>query len=113
MKNRDAIWIYRHKLVTGIVAGALILFGAGLTSHHPDKAAVQGASVTVAPTVTPIFIPTATPTATPLPSLTPTAAATPIPVQSSQNVPAYSTDDSFPAGATAKCSDGTYSFSQV
>lgn len=80
------------------------------------------AQITIQPTATP----TPKPTITPLPTLTPTT--TPIPTDQSTGLsndtyytnvdgnevhsPAYSTDNSVPAGATAQCSDGTYSFSQ-
>src|SRR5512135_1701567 len=114
-----------------LVAGGLLT----LSAEHAPAALVKGVSV-IAPTIT------ATPTAQPTVNLTPTVTPTPThslapkqsTIQSTQptaaqsglsndryytNVdgdqvhsPAYSNDSSVPAGASALCGDGTYSFSQ-
>jgi Protein of unknown function (DUF3761) len=127
-------WIYRHKALASLLAGGLVLIGAGLTNHTPITA-VKGAAVSIAPSATPTQ-PSSTPT--PLPTITPvppTPTITPAPIEETQTAPvqqpglsnnnyyenssgnevhspAYSNDNSAPAGATAQCGDGTYSFSQ-
>lgn len=86
--------------------------------------------ITVKPTETPIPKPTITPLPTPTPTtyVAPTQAYVPPATNQSSGLsndnyytnvngnqvhsPAYSTNNSVPAGATALCSDGTYSFSQ-
>lgn len=108
------------------------LFGRVLTlGANTHQASVAGVETAASPTV--IELPTATevPTSSPteFPTLTPTVfiAPTSTPAQSgglsndnyytnsagnSVHSPAYSNDTSVPAGATAQCADGTYSFSQ-
>lgn|SRR5512135_2122010 len=116
-----------------LVAGGLLT----LSAEHAPAALVKGASV-IAPTIT--ATPTAQPTVTPSPTatLTPTPTHSLAPkqstIQSTQptaaqsglsndryytnsdgnqvHSPAYSNDSSVPAGASAICGDGTYSFSQ-
>ena len=93
---------------------------------HSDEAAVQGlqaVAVSPSPTVQP------TPTATPAPTVSPTPKPTPqptiAPVQTQisapcgtyinsagHRVPRPCDYDSAPSGATAKCADGTYSYSE-
>jgi len=125
-------WFYRHKIITCFSVIALFFLSFGLFNHNPNQAAVHGASTSI-PTNTP------TPTDTPVPTFTPTPTAFIAPTHSTiQSVqptttqeqglsnnnyymnssgnevhsPANSTNGSVPAGATAKCADGTYSFSQ-
>ncbi|MEK7605785.1 MAG: DUF3761 domain-containing protein [Patescibacteria group bacterium] len=122
------------------VVGILVI--GGLSSYgQPSQSEVKGLNtvVTSVPTavqeiVTPTPLPTNTPTpfptATPTPKkiyVAPTSTPTPIPAATTQSglsndnyytnsagnevhSPAYS--NSVPAGATAICGDGTYSFSQ-
>lgn len=122
------------------VVGVLVI--GGLSSYgQPSQSEVKGLNtvVTTAPTsiqeiATPTPLPTDTPTpiytATPTPKkiyIAPTSKPTPIPAATTQSglsndnyytnsagnevhSPAYS--NSVPAGATAICGDGTYSFSQ-
>jgi Protein of unknown function (DUF3761) len=70
----------------------------------PSPAAVQAAAP-------------ATPVATPTPTPAPTTTLSNNDYYSNSDgnevhSPAYTDDDSVPAGATAQCADGTYSFSQ-
>jgi len=110
----------------------VFLFGRVLTlGVHTPKVNVAGVDTAASPTV--IALPTATeaPTNTPteIPTLTPTIFIAPTSTSAqtgglsndnyyinsqgnSVHSPASSTDSSVPAGATAQCADGTYSFSQ-
>lgn len=127
LKSKPVLW------AVGIILGLSIL--GNLSS---SKTSVQGVNTTITPTVAATV--TAVPTSTPIPTATnipiptqkpvyiaPTATPTAIPVTTQSeglsndnyytNVdgnqvhsPAYS--DSVPAGASAICGDGTYSFSQ-
>lgn len=116
-----------------VVAGLLLLLG-GITytnAHNASVAGIHTAVPIVSATHTPS--PTASPTPTVLPTPTvayrsPTAQPSPQAKASSDGLgngnyytnvdgnqvhsPAFSTDGSVPAGATAQCTDGTYSFSQ-
>jgi hypothetical protein len=128
----------KYKLLAGVLG--ILTLGQVFTlaaSHAPQG--VQGAAVapvtaTPTPTATPVPTATPTPTLTPTPThvLVPTHAVSPQVAQPTSTTqgslsndryytnvdgnqvhsPAYSTDGSVPAGATAKCGDGTYSFSQ-
>lgn len=123
----------RKKLL--ITIGAVILFISFVswlgnqTSSQPE---VKGSQIQeVSPTITPTIQPTFTPTPTLIPTSTPTLVPTRVPTPTVQvttnsglsndnyytNVdgnqvhsPAYS--NNVPAGASAICRDGTYSFSQ-
>ncbi|HSX09883.1 MAG TPA: DUF3761 domain-containing protein [Candidatus Saccharimonadales bacterium] len=110
-------------------------------NSHTPKTTITSVQTNTVPTLKLTVAPTLTPrpTVTPLPTAKPTiyivptkpyvAPTTPPATTQSisglsnnnyyQNVngnevhaPAHSTDNSVPAGATAKCGDGTYSFSQ-
>src|SRR3954449_12343441 len=113
-------------LIIAVVAGVLLLGGA-YTLGAAHQTAVQGvhsdtptATVTPAPTMTPTPIPTFTPT--PTRYIAPTQATTQSGLSNDRyyinsagnqvHSPAYSNDNAVPAGATAQCGDGTYSFSQ-
>lgn len=120
------------------IFGAVLFF---VTMSAVPKTDVKGVSTMATPTPTQNIIvtkiptrkPTPTPTITPTPTTIPTVyiAPTDQPQQSTSTnttgstnsyytnsdgnqvqSPSYSTDNSVPAGATAKCNDGTYSFSQ-
>ncbi len=137
--TQRANWFDRHKVVTCFSIVALFILSLAFFNHHPQQIAVEGASTSIAPTATatPTQTPSDTPTPTVTPSPTPTRyiAPTHATMQSAQpattqeqglsnnnyytnssgnevHSPAYSNDGSVPAGATAQCSDGTYSFSQ-
>jgi hypothetical protein len=123
------------KLFSGIVA-ILAIAGIAHISSQPTKTVQLNSSpssgqatpqATSDISITPA--PTATATPTPSPTLTPAPIASPANTGASDtdpsndttytNVdgnsvhsPANSTDSSVPAGATAQCADGTYSFSQ-
>ncbi len=115
------------------------LLSLAFFNHHPQQVVVQDASTSIVltATATPTALPSDTPTPTITPSPTPTTyvAPTHLAIQSTQptttqeqglsnntyyinssgnevHSPAYSNDGSVPAGATAQCTDGTYSFSQ-
>jgi hypothetical protein len=132
-------WFDRHKVVTCFSIVAIFIVSLAYFDRTPQQVAVQDASTSIAPTATatPTQTPSDTPTPTVTPSPTPTTyiapthatiqSAQPTPTQeqglSNNNYylnssgndvhsPASSTDGSVPAGATAKCADGTYSFSQ-
>ncbi|SRR6266446_972822 len=127
------MWNSKIKIL-GTAIG-VILFGSAVTlgANHANQSLVQDTSTKSIITSSPTPSPTLTPTVTP----TPTTYAAPtrstsqiIPPMTSQNPglsnnnyyinssgnnvhsPAYSNNGSVPAGATAQCSDGTYSFSQ-
>lgn len=131
-------WFFRHKFIISFVIIILCIFSFDIFNHNPNQTAVQGISTSI-PTHTPTKPLTPTPTNTPVPTFTPTPtvfiAPTHSTIQSVQptatqeqglsnnnyytnssgNVvhsPADSTNGSVPAGTTAKCNDGTYSFSQ-
>jgi hypothetical protein len=84
--------------------GILAIFGfiQHAASPHANVAAVQTAHEAATPIVT------TTPTPTVPPPITPTPTAFSEPTQATMQ----SGDASVPVGATAKCADGTYSFSQ-
>jgi hypothetical protein len=110
-------------LIIALLLGAIGLGGAHtLSATHTQQGTVQGIQTQV---VTPSLTPT------PTEVITPTQKVAPIlhPTASTQSglsndryytntsgnevhSPAYSNDSSVPAGATAKCGDGTHSFSQ-
>lgn len=117
----------------GVLVGIVVLSGV----FGGSKPQVAGTQIEVSPTPTIVAtpIPTVTPTPslspTPIPTLTPkptvkatpkpTIAPTPVQVEApcgtyvnsvGQTVPSPCEYDSAPAGATAICGDGTYSFSQ-
>jgi len=117
------------KRVAAIAGGVLVIgaIASGSGNHQkqanttPAKPATAQA-IPVEPATPPHSLPV-TPTPTPAPA----AATPPAPSTSSGlsntntytnssgntvHSPAYSTNDAVPEGATAKCSDGTYSFSQ-
>jgi hypothetical protein len=128
LKSKIVLLAFGFLAILGIIGHAV--------SPHSQVAGVQ----TTAPTATPTLTPTNTPTPTDTPTLTPTPTVTihsqttqqqiqqPKPTATTDNLsnnnyysnsdgnqvhsPAYTTDNSIPAGATAKCADGTYSFSQ-
>lgn len=96
-----------------------------------ETSSVESDSVNLAassaPTITTVVTPTLEPTKVTPPSLAPTRIKTPTPTNESVSVsnktyvnsagqtvqsPSYTKDGSVPAGASAKCGDGTYSFSQ-
>lgn len=124
----------------GLFIAAVLVNGVNSVSS-PKSSAVQGASTQAVPTVeihaTPTSLPTLTPTNTPTPTsipvikkATPTQyIPSPTPITSTSgnldnnktyinssgnevHSPANTTDGSVPAGASARCGDGTYSFSQ-
>lgn len=102
---------------------------AQLTISPVKNSTVTTAKVTTVPTTTPTPIPTATPIPTKYIAPTQYIPPTNPPATNQSNglsndnyytnvngnqvhSPANSTDGSIPTGATAKCGDGTYSFSQ-
>lgn len=109
-----------------------IILLLGVIGRATSSTSVQGVQTNVSPTIqataTPTVEPTATNTPTPTVYIAPTSTPTPIPAANTQssglsndnyytNVdgnevhsPAYS--NTVPAGASAICGDGTYSFSQ-
>jgi Protein of unknown function (DUF3761) len=135
-------WFDRHKSLTCFAILALFFLGfAPFHRIHQTVVqgvatpVLPTATATPTPTdtPTPTFTPTATPTLTPTPTafIAPTQQRIPTtqqPATQEQGLsndnhyinssgndvhsPAYSTDGSVPAGASAKCADGTYSFSQ-
>jgi len=126
----------KNKIIIGLIG--IAAFIGIISANNSQKPAVEGTQITVTITASP----TETPTKIPTPAYTPTLTATPTPINNfnqsyqqnstsdnSQNglsnnnyytnsdgnqvhSPAYSNSDSVPAGATALCADGTYSFSQ-
>lgn len=140
--KHKSTWFYRHKIITSFLVIALFFLISGLFNHNPNQTKVQGVSTsdpTATSTTAPTATDTPTPTDTPVPTLTPTPTAYIAPTQSTiqyaqptiaqdqglsnnnyymnssgneVHSPADSTNGSVPAGATAKCNDGTYSFSQ-
>lgn len=138
--THKANWFDRHKIVICFSIAALFFLSFVLLNHTPNQVAVQGASTSITtpiptslPSNTPTPSPSDTPTATPTPLvyIAPTHSS----IQSTQPTPPQeqgvsnnnyyinssgnevhspinSTDGSVPAGATAKCADGTYSFSE-
>lgn len=125
----------KHDRAAAIIIGAVLLFiGIGTIGNHTNTKQIT-TDPSPAPTAqsqTPATTqpaPPATPTATtPPPAAASTPATTPNTGTADTNLsnnntytnvdgatvhsPAASTDGSIPAGATAQCSDGTYSFSQ-
>jgi|SRR5215204_1044858 len=120
-----------------LLLGVIGLGGvATLGASHTQQASVMGMQATVAaptPTSAPTLTPISSPTETPIPTtyIAPTHQTStyvqPTATQQSGlsnnnyytnssgnqvHSPAYTTDSSVPSGATAKCGDGTYSFSQ-
>ncbi len=117
-------------------AGILFAVGMLISFGNSPKPQVEGVNTVV--TSTPTEIPTVIPSDTPTPSQTPTPTKYFLPthttIQSPQSTtqdnglsnnnsytnssgnevhsPAYSNNGSVPSGATARCGDGTYSFSQ-
>jgi Protein of unknown function (DUF3761) len=104
-----AIWFDRHKVLTCFAIVALFFLSFALFNRNSNQTAVQDASIAI-PTATPTLLPTNTP----LPPATPTAFI--MPTQPTQQPPTQaqevSTDSNVPVGATARCVDGTYSYSQ-
>jgi hypothetical protein len=115
----------KYFIIAAIVG--VVLLGGIYTLGATHQSTVQGvqthaptATVTAAPTITPTPLPTFTPT--PTRSIAPTQATTQSGLSNDSyytnsndnqvHSPAYSNDNSVPAGATAQCGDGTYSFSQ-
>jgi len=114
----------KYLFITALAGG--LLLGGAYTLGATHQTAVQGVQ-TAAPTATVTAAPT---TPTPLPTFTPTPTRSIAPTQATTqsglsndsyytnsndnqvHSPAYSNDNSVPAGATAQCGDGTYSFSQ-
>lgn len=111
-------------LIGGI--GTFILIGVVGAASSPQPAANTASQSTNAQT-TASTTPAAQPTPAPQPAPAPVATPAPAPASSDNlsndntytNVdgntvhsPADSTNGSVPAGATAQCADGTYSFSQ-
>jgi hypothetical protein len=117
------------------------LGGVGLANHNQNQSSVKGIAITKAvPSPTPSKTPTPSPSPTPSPTRVPTKTPIFVPTQaSSQSIesapaenntglsnnnyyenssgnevhsPANSNNGGVPAGATAQCGDGTYSFSQ-
>lgn len=95
----------------GIKVGTVTLIPTDTLTSFP--------TVTFIPSPTVKFLPRATImpqtyTITPVQKILPSDTSNGLSNSSDNEVhtPAYSTNDSIPAGATAKCSDGTYSFSQ-
>ncbi len=121
MKNKILIGI-------GVVIG-LVILGGIFGGSKPQVAGTQIEVVTPVPTVTPTQTLSPTPTSTPIPTIQPTPQPTAQPATQNNtdsglsndnyytntqgnevHSPAYS--NTVPAGATAICGDGTYSFSQ-
>ena len=105
-------WFGSHKALLCFSIVALFFLSFALFNRNPNQTAVQGASTAI-PTSTHTLLPTDT-TATPTPTAfivptQPTVQPTQPPATQAQGV---STASSVPTGATAKCADGTYSFSQ-
>lgn len=113
------------KRVAAIAAGILVLgVIASASGNHQQQVVPPTSTPTSAQTI-PVETskPAQTVTTAPPPTTTPAPAANTSSGLSNTNTytnsdgnavhsPAYSTDGSIPEGATAKCSDGTYSFSQ-
>jgi len=99
-----------HKMLLCFSIVALFFLSFALFNRNPNQTVIQGASNSI-PTAALTSLPTDTPTVTPTPTafIIPTQQTTQPPPTSAQGV---STDSSVPTGATAKCVDGTYSFSQ-
>ncbi len=136
------ISITRRKNAALLFGGLTFLFLilGGATAPQPSTTAVKGASVAESPTVIPTVKPTKIPTPTIVPTkiVKPTLYIQPTTQQQTNVVtpqtqgssglsnnnyytnssgnqvhsPAYSNNGQAPAGATAQCADGTYSFSQ-
>src|SRR5438067_967724 len=91
---------------------ALWFFLSSFVGVRPHSTTPPIAKVVTSPTATatPLFIPTHafTPTPTNSPSHPPIQSAHP----TGKQIQGLSSVSSIPAGATAKCTDGTYSFSQ-
>ena len=116
-----------------VIIGVTLFFVMAMIApkiENKDTQSVQGAnthatgsalqtkitsSITLKPTNIPTEIPTPTITSIPTSISQPDTSGTNYYINSDGNQvqsPSYSTDNSVPAGATAKCADGTYSFSQ-
>jgi Protein of unknown function (DUF3761) len=107
-------WFDRHKVITCFAIVALFFLSVALFNRSTNQTAVQGASTEI-PTATPTLLPTDTPAPTATPSPTAFISPTQPTIPASQpptQAQVVQTDSSSPAGATAKCADGTYSFSQ-
>ncbi|SRR5258708_25416133 len=121
----------KKKIILFLGIPLALLFGLGVISSTNSKvqsSEVQGVSTTEPTsiaTATPLTSPSISPTITPTlkPIYTPTPAPTINQTNSDTNNTYYTNSDgntvqsptyynSAPAGATAKCNDGTYSFSQ-
>ncbi len=99
-------WFVSHKVLLCFSIVALFFLSFALFNRTPNQTVIQGVSSSI-----PIVVPTSLPTDTPTAKPTPTAFIVPTqpPPTQAQGV---SINNSIPAGATAKCADGTYSFSQ-
>lgn len=126
-------------LLLALFVPSLMVAGANQSKNTDVKG--TEVSITAAPTIqpsatpTPTYTPTPEPTSSPVPTKSPVIYVAPTAIQNIQptaaqtggldnnnyyeNVdgnqihsPANSNDGSVPAGATARCVDGTYSFSQ-
>ncbi len=98
----------KSKIILAVIGLSAIFGYIQQATSHSQVAGLQ----TTAPTATP------TPTNTPTPTVTPTLTPTPTPLyhpqptqQTYQQTQPATTNGSIPAGATAHCADGTYSFS--
>lgn len=120
-----ANWFTRYKFLIGFTLVIFFISVISSFAQNSQQTVVKGVSSTNPPTATATLTPTLTlaPSPTPTTSISPTQSTTQDHGLSNDNYytnssgnevhsPAYSTDNSVPAGATAKCVDGTYSFSQ-
>lgn len=121
------------KLIFGVICSIVFITSLANSSKSPTTTATENPSSSASPVSvqqvveTPqVQAPTATVIATPKPTPAPSPSISPVTQETSTGLsndntyinsqgntvhsPAYS--DSVPAGATAQCGDGTYSFSQ-
>jgi hypothetical protein len=107
----------KRLIIGGALVGLLALFGVAGQSqtenHYVQPASDTQNHEVTAPTESPTTEETQAQTQ-PAPEPEPTAPVLGETVSGGESVPppSYTEDNSVPAGATARCADGTYSFSQ-